>query len=56
MTAFCCKTILGPDNGLSFLSMVHNLFENIRGHLRLSQFQALPNDYLQMCRKRIVHN
>ena len=30
--------------------------KNVRGHLCLSQFQALPNDdYLQMCRESIVH-
>ena len=33
--------------------MVYYLFENIRGHLCPSQFQALPNENLQMCGERI---
>ena len=36
--------------------MVYYVFENIRGHLCLSQSQALPNDNLQMCRERIDIN
>ena len=50
MTASAIKKNLG-GNGLLFLNGILSFWK----YLCLGQFQALPNDYLQMCRESIVH-
>ena len=60
MTAFYYKKDLERQWAVVFkwCVIVLKILEekNVRGHLCLSQFQVLPNHYLQMCREsRVLH-